>query len=109
MVPNIPENLVQFCCVFWKLDHLACNRILVSRKWFLKRAVILKIYYMPNGLTSLIHEKHPPNFQGCWGKMEGRLGYRNLKDGRLGYRKEGREARLQERRKDIERKEGGRL
>ena len=20
--PNIPENLVQFCCVFWKPDHV---------------------------------------------------------------------------------------
>ena len=29
--PNIAENFVEFCCVFCKLDHLACNRILVSR------------------------------------------------------------------------------
>ena len=27
--PNIAENFVKFCCVFCKLDYLACNRILV--------------------------------------------------------------------------------
>ena len=43
---------VEFGCVFCKLAHLACN----------KRAVIFKIYYMPNGLTSTIHNKIPPNF-----------------------------------------------
>ena len=31
-------------------------------------AVILKIYYMPNGLTSILLSKIPPNFQGCWGE-----------------------------------------
>ena len=36
----------------------------------LKRAVILKHYYMTNGLTSLIHKKNLPNFQGCWGKVK---------------------------------------
>ena len=36
----------------------------------LKRAVILKMYYMPNGLTPLIRKKNQPNFQGCWGKMK---------------------------------------
>ena len=38
----------------------------------LKRAVILKINYMPNGLTSIIIiiQKNPINFQGCWGKMK---------------------------------------
>ena len=25
--PNIPENLVEFCCVLSKLDHLACNQV----------------------------------------------------------------------------------
>ena len=39
----------------------------------LKRAVILKNYYMPNGLTSLIHKKNLPNFQGCWGKVKKNL------------------------------------
>ena len=33
-----------------------------------KRAVILKIYYMPNGLASPIHKKNQPNCQGCWGR-----------------------------------------
>ena len=36
----------------------------------LKRAVILKNYYMPNGLTSLIHKINLQNFQGCWGKVK---------------------------------------
>ena len=36
----------------------------------LKRAVILKNYYMPNGLTSLIHKKNLQNCQGCWGKVK---------------------------------------
>ena len=36
----------------------------------LKRDVILKIYYMPNGLTSIIPQKNQPNFQGCWGKIK---------------------------------------
>ena len=36
----------------------------------LKRAVILKIYYMPNGPTSLIHKQNPKKIQGCWGKMK---------------------------------------
>ena len=29
--PNIAEILVEFCCVFCKLNHLAYNRIFVSR------------------------------------------------------------------------------
>ena len=36
----------------------------------LKKAVILKIYYMPNSPTSQIHKKNPPNFHKCWGKMK---------------------------------------
>ena len=36
----------------------------------LKRAVLLKIYYIPNSPTSLILTKNPLNFQGCWGKMK---------------------------------------
>ena len=36
----------------------------------LKRAVILKIYYIPNDLTSQIYKKNPPNFQKCWGQMK---------------------------------------
>ena len=51
---------VEFGCVFCKLAHLACN----------KRAVILKIYYMPKGLTSTIHNKIPPNFQWSWGEVK---------------------------------------
>ena len=34
--PNISENFVKFCFVFWKLDHLACNIILVLRWWWNK-------------------------------------------------------------------------
>ena len=30
--------------------------------------VILEIYYFPNGLIFIIHNKVPPNFQGSWGK-----------------------------------------
>ena len=33
-------------------------------------AVILKIYYMANGLAAIIHNKIPPNFQGNWEKMK---------------------------------------
>ena len=33
------------------------------------RAVILKLYYMPNSLTSIIHNKILPNFQAFLGKM----------------------------------------
>ena len=34
------------------------------------RAVILTIYYMPSGLTTIIHNTIPPSFQGSWGKMK---------------------------------------
>ena len=34
------------------------------------RAVILKKYYMSNGLTAIIHNKIPQNFQGSRGKMK---------------------------------------
>ena len=37
------------------------------------RAVILKFYHMPNGLTSKIHNKIPQNFSmmlGCWGRWK---------------------------------------
>ena len=34
------------------------------------RAVILKMYYMPNGVPSIIHNKIPPNFKGNWGRVE---------------------------------------
>ena len=30
------------------------------------RAIILKFYYMPNSLNSIIHNKILPNFQECW-------------------------------------------
>ena len=51
----------------------------------LKRAVILKIYYMPNGLTSIIeiHQQNPPNFQGCWTWPWGKI-----KKGLYEYRKQ---------------------
>ena len=45
----------------------------------LKRAVILTIYYMPNGLTSLIRKNNPPNFQGCWGRWKNDRRKKNLK------------------------------
>ena len=60
--PNRAENLVKFCRVFCKLDHLACNKIVNCNGEM--RAVILKMYYMPNGLTSIIHNKILSNFQG---------------------------------------------
>ena len=55
--PIIPENLVQFCCVFCKLDHF-------------KRAVglILKMYYMPFGLTLLIHKQIHQSFRDVGGR-----------------------------------------
>ena len=28
------------------------------------------LHYMPGGPTSRIHNKIPPHFQGCWGKMK---------------------------------------
>ena len=36
----------------------------------LKRAVILKIYYMPNGLTSLLHKKIYRIFRDVGGKIK---------------------------------------
>ena len=58
--PNIAKNLVKFCCVFCKLDHLACgpNILPVYGKGKMP-AVILRFYYMPDGLTSIIHNKIP--------------------------------------------------
>ena len=58
---------MQLFCVFWKLDQLA---------------IVIEFLFHGNGvkescnfdnllhdLTSLIHQKNLPNFQGCWGKM----------------------------------------
>ena len=64
--PNIPENLVIFFRVLAKLDHLACNKFSkLQLELFNTIGVKQESYYMPNGLTSKIHNKIAPNFQGC--------------------------------------------
>ena len=44
-----------------ELDQLVCNRILVVKE-------SCNFDNSLHDLTSLIHQKNPPNFQGCWGK-----------------------------------------
>ena len=60
--PNIPDTLVEICCVLSKLDYLACNTITVKKI----------TYGMPNGLIYKICNTSPPMFQ-CWGEEESML------------------------------------
>ena len=62
---------MEFCCVFCKLDQLACNEFLFHGNDVEERC----------DFENLLHAawsnfentpKNQPNFQGCWGKMKKR-------------------------------------